>query len=220
MVQYCLSIPKTIYFNFRCLKVADALKMPIFVSYKVKLLKVKRNVIEIDSDKIQRFMIKIGFNGTDEISAKKALINMEAGKIIFKGRCAISEGCTIGVSNDGILEFGDGFTANRNFFISCNQHVAFGNDAMLGWNVVIFDANGHPIYKNGIKKEPFKSICVGKHVWICSETHILKGTVIPDNSIIAYGSLLSKELKEINSLYGGIPAKLLQSDIEWKRHSD
>lgn len=220
MIKYCLSIPKTIYFNFRCFGFSEALKTPVIVSYKVKLRGLKRNIITIDSNHISRFMIKIGFNGTEEIAPRRAIINIESGKIIFKGECAISEGCTIGVSNGGIIEFGNGFSANKNFFISCNKHVTFGDDAMLGWNVTFFDANGHPIYKDGIKKEPFKSINVGKHVWICSEAHILKGSEIPDECIIAYGSLISSKLKEENSLYGGIPGKFLQDKIDWKRYND
>ena len=101
LITYCLSIPKTIYFNFRCLNLNEAIKIPIFISYKVKFKRLKRNVIKIDSDYISTLMIKIGFNGTDEISPKRSIINMENGKIIFKGTCAISEGCTIGVSNGG-----------------------------------------------------------------------------------------------------------------------
>lgn len=124
-ITYCLSIPKTIYFNFKCLSFNEAIRIPIFISYKVELKKIKRNVIKIDSDCISTLMIKIGFNGTEEIAPKRSMINMEDGKILFKGTCAIAEGCTIGVSNGGVIEFGDNFTANKNFFISCNEHTIF-----------------------------------------------------------------------------------------------
>lgn len=217
LVTYCLSIPKTLYFNFRCFELKKAIKLPIFISYKVKLKQLGKGIIEVQNDHIKLFMIKIGFNGTEEISPKKSMINLEKGKIIFKGPCAISEGCIIGVSNGGILEFGQYFSANRNFFVSCNRSVIFGDDVMIGWNVTLFDANGHTIFKNGKKKEAFKPILIGNHVWICSESHVLKGSEIANGSIIAYGSLIYSKFTFENSLYGGTPVRLLQQEIKWKR---
>lgn len=219
-VTYGLSIPKTLYFNFRCLKFREALRLPIFISYKVRLLKLNRRVIEIDESDRSPFMVKIGFNGTDEVASRKSSINLESGKLLFKGNCVIAEGCSIGVSNGGTLEFGCGFSANKNFFISCNDHVSFGDDVMIGWNVTFFDANGHPIYKDGVLKDNTKPISIGDHVWIGSESHILKGANIPNSSIIAYGSLVSSKLKEEAAIYGGVPVQTLQNCIEWKRHND
>lgn len=220
IITYCLSLPKTIYFNFRCLNTKEAVRLPIFISYKVKLRELNRNSIIIESKNVSLFMIKIGFNGTEEICSKKSLINLENGRIIFMGNCAIAEGCIISVSNGGVIEFGSDFSANKNFFISCNNHVSFGKDAMLGWNVTFFDANGHLIYKDGKLKENTKQISVGNHVWIGSETHILKGSSIPDGSIIAYGSLVSSKFVENNAIYGGTQSQILQNGIEWKRHNN
>ena len=220
LVNYCMSLPKTVYFNIRCFGFCEGIKLPVFISYKVKFMKLKRNSIEIESEHKSRFMIRIGFNGTDEIVSKKALINLENGKIVFKGESSIAAGCAINVSSGGFIEFGKDFSANKNFFISCNNHVSFGDDAMLGWNVTFFDANGHPVYKDGKLKDNTKPICIGNHVWIGSETHVLKGANIPDGSIISYGSLVSSQLKESNSIYGGVPAQFLQNGIEWKRHNN
>lgn len=88
---------------------------------------------------------------------------------------------------------------------------------MIGWNVTLFDANGHTIFKNGKKKEAFKPILIGNHVWICSESHVLKGSEIANGSIIAYGSLIYSKFTCENSLYGGTPVRLLQQEIKWKR---
>lgn len=219
IVNYCMSLPKTVCINIRCLGLCEGIKLPVFISYKVKLMRLKRSSIEINSEYKSRFMIKIGFNGTDEIASKKALLNLENGKLIFKGGCSIAEGCVISVSNGGIIEFGRDFSANKNFFISCNNHISFGDDEMLGWNVTFFDANGHPVYREGKLKENTKPISIGNHVWIGSGAHILKGANIPDGSIVAYGSLVTSELKEPDSIYGGVPAQFLQNGIKWKRHN-
>nr|WP_317333832.1 hypothetical protein [uncultured Romboutsia sp.] len=53
-----MSIPKTIYFNFKYLKFKDAIKLIIIISNRVFLEKTKGNVI-IEST-IKTGMIKIG----------------------------------------------------------------------------------------------------------------------------------------------------------------
>ena len=191
--------------------------MPILVCYNVKLKNLKRDVIKINSSETKRFQIRIGFGGTYEISSKKSLINLENGKMIFNGTSVFASGCTLSVSNGGTIEFGEGFAANKNFVVSCNEHLVFGDDVMLGWNITVFDANGHSVYKNGIEQRNTKPIIIGSHVWIGSETHILKGAVVPSNSIISYGSLVVSKFTEENCIYGGTPAILLDRKTSWSR---
>jgi acetyltransferase-like isoleucine patch superfamily enzyme len=216
-LNYAISVPKTIYFNFMCFEFRKAVHLPVFVAWNVKCRKLKKGSIEIPEN-AQTFSIQIGFNGVEAIESGKSIFNLDSGTIIFRGNCAIASGCRIGVSNNGIIDFGDGFSANKNFFISCNKHIIFGKDAMFGWNVSFFDANGHPVYVNGEIKENTRKIEVGDHVWIGSECHVLKGTVIPCNSIIAYGSVVTTKLYEPNCVYGGNPVKKIQENINWKRH--
>ena len=56
-----LSLPKSMMVCFTCLPFREAVKLPILVSYKTKILCLKKNSIRIDSPK--RFGVKIGFGG-------------------------------------------------------------------------------------------------------------------------------------------------------------
>lgn len=58
-----LSIPKSIYVNFKVLNVREALKLPVLISYDTRI-QLKRGSLKIDN--IQRFGIKIGFEGWKE----------------------------------------------------------------------------------------------------------------------------------------------------------
>lgn len=217
VVKYLLSIPKTIYFNFRTLPVKHAIKLPIFISYSTKLLHLRRGCILLD-ESIQNklFSVAIGFNGTEVVSPQKSMISLKHGNIVFKGKCHIGEGCVIDIDG-GVLTFGKRFSANRNFWISCNDSITFGDEAMIGWNTKFFDATGHKVYKGGVEKDSYKPIVIGHHVWIGSESHILKGATIPNNSIVAYGSVVTKRFERSNSIYGGSAASLIQSDISWNK---
>ena len=51
----------------------------------------------------------------------------------------------------------------------------------------------------------------GKRVWIGSGDIILPGVNIGDNSVIAAGSVVTKDVPE-NCLYGGNPAKFIKKN--------
>ena len=70
-----ISLPKTIYFNFKYLPVRQAIKLPIFVSYNTFLGKTKGN-IKINSC-ITTSMINIGF-GEVGIFDRKRCRTMES----------------------------------------------------------------------------------------------------------------------------------------------
>ena len=54
-----------------------------------------------------------------------------------------------------------------------------------------------------------KPIHIGKKVWIGSGAIVLPGVNIGDNSVIAAGSVVTKDVPE-NSVFGGNPAKLIK----------
>lgn len=216
VITYIASVPQTIYFNLRTLPLRQALKIPFFVSYKVKILEARKGIVCIPDDVlIKPLMIRIGFNGTEEITPNKAKINFRDGRVIFRGKCSLGEGCVVGVTNQGVLEFGNNFSANKNVFISCNHNIVFGNDVMCGWNCLFFDAQGHIVYQNNVMKPPYKPIHIGDHVWLCAECHVLKGSSVAAGSIVAYRSLVTGQFHEGNILIGGSPAVKMQENISW-----
>lgn len=218
VLRFLLSIPKTLYFNFLVLEFKEAIRLPFFISYDIRIKCQKKDSrVCITSDALQCFMIKIGTIGSEEISTKHSLINLEKGTLEFKGFCSIAKGCTIGVSNGGHLVFGNRFSANRNFVISCNSDITFGEDVLLGWNTFFFDANGHKITIDGVESNPYSPIHIGNHVWICSEVQFLKGSEIPDGCVVAYGTLVTKKFNRCNSLIGGSVSKEIKNNVKWEK---
>ena len=218
-IKYLFSIPKTLYFNLRVLPFRQAIRFPFFVAWNVRLLNLKRGVVRFEDTRLSPLMVALGFNGVEEISPKRSLINIRKGTLVFRGKCNIAEGCVIGVSG-GTLVFGNKFSANKNFVVSCNKEITFGDDCMLGWNVFVFDATGHVVFKDGIQKESFKPIHIGNHVWLCAEVHVMKGSHIADGSIVGYRSLVTSKFTEQNILIAGNPAQFVQSNVKWGNFKD
>lgn len=55
-----------------------------------------------------------------------------------------------------------------------------------------------------------KPIKIGKRVWIGAHATILSGVTVGDNSIIAAGAVVTKDVPA-NSVVGGVPAKVIKT---------
>ena len=215
-MRYIRDFPKSVYFNYRCLSKAQARKLPIHVKWNTKLGILEKNSIIINSEKIERSMITLGYRGGQFISADKSYFSIsDGGKVIFNGICNFGEGFNIAVEG-GTVSFGGNFYANRNLQIECQKEITFGNDVLLGWNVKLRDTDGHSVIHNGTVNPYVGEITVGSHVWIASDTTVLKNSKISTGSVIACNSTVCglKSDKE-NLLIGGTPAKVIKENVEW-----
>ena len=56
---------------------------------------------------------------------------------------------------------------------------------------------------------------IGNHVWIGKDVKINKSTKISDDSIIGWGSIVTKKFNEPNVVLAGNPAKIVKRAINW-----
>ena len=209
-LKYLRDFPKSVYFNYRCLPLKQAKKLPVRVRYDTKFGILDKNSVSINGT-CKRSMITLGYRGGQFVSANRGYIGISGGKIIFNGTCNFGEGFGIAVEG-GTLIFGDDFYTNRNFMAECQKKIEFGNDVLLGWNVSIRDTDGHSV--NG---KPFKSeITIKNHVWIASGVTVLKGSFITEDSVIACNSTVcGLQMQENKCLIAGTPAKIIKTNVEW-----
>lgn len=211
---YLRSLPKTIYFNLRCFPFKTAKRLPVLIGYDVQLGELHRNMIKIDAP-LKPFMIKFGVGGVAGIAANRSQLWLQEGSVTFNGKANFGKGCSL--RNNGELVFGCNFSAGKNSFISCAKQIVFGDDTWIGWNCAVRDSDGHTVLFNGKPQESFKPVYIGKHVWMGAECHVLKGVTIPDNSIVAYRSLVVSSFDKKGILIGGSPAKLIRESVDWER---
>ena len=218
LLQIILSIPKTLYFNFRCFNFKIAIRFPVFIAYNVKILEIYKNCVEIIGKK-KISMIKIGIGGTPSITSNKSIIylnNKMGGKIIFRGNAKFSEGISI-YNNGGILEIGSNFSCNKNCSFSSDKNIKIGNDCLFGWNVTIRDSDGHKLFSNNKVKNGCEKITIGNHNWICANVSILKNNTTGDDCVISYNSCLVNIKAENNELIAGYPAVITKKNINWEK---
>lgn len=94
------SLPKSIIFNFCCLPIKQAIKIPVLVSYRCKIYCLYRGCIEIRANDIHFGMFKIGFGGTygiQPISHTSIFEVSKSGRIIINGNVNFAESCSLRV---------------------------------------------------------------------------------------------------------------------------
>ena len=189
--------------------------MPILVSSNV-LLYVTRGDIEISSN-VETGMIRIGYGNVDIFDKKRSKsIWKNRGKIIFKGKAHLGHGTRISCELNSQLIFGDNFNISAETSIVCSKKIEFDDNCLLSWGCLIIDTDYHKIYddQDHIINEP-RPIKIGKKVWIGSRSTILKGTLIPENTIIGSNSLVAKQITK-SGVYVGNPVKLVKENIRWE----
>lgn len=107
------------------------------------------------------------------------------------------------------IHVGNNFYAGYNCTILDLAEVRIGDDCMIAPNVGIYTA-GHSIEPKDRNKSGYAiPIKIGNRVWIGGSCVVLPGVTIGDNSIVAAGSVVTKDVPA-NSIVAGNPAKILK----------
>lgn len=140
-------------------------------------------------------------------------LSMQDGaRLIVNGNFSVLSGASISIQKGAKLELGSGYI-NNDAKIACHSNITIGEDVAISENVVIRDSDNHKLlYEGYIETQP---ISIGNHVWIGIGVTILKGVTIGDGAVIAAGAVVTKDVPA-NTLVGGVPAKVIRENIEWK----
>ena len=133
-------------------------------------------------------------------------------ELIVKDKFSIFSGARIVVNDNSLLEFGSGYI-NHNVSINCSCSIKIGYNVAISENVVIRDSDNHNL-KSDKKHSKTQPIVIGDKVWVGMNVIILKGVTIGNNSVIAAGSLVNKDVPA-NCIVGGVPAMVLKTNISW-----
>ena len=141
---------------------------------------------------------RISFSLIPKISAGVKFCIKKNSKIILGKSCRIRRNTSFYCYDGGKIEIGNNTFINEGCIISSREGITIGDNCNLGNNISIYD-NDHD-YKNDINSYTTKKVDIGNNVWIGANVTILKGVKIGDNSVIAAGSVVTKNV-ERNSLF-------------------
>ena len=174
--------------------------------------------------------LSVKFKGSNSvIELHEPCIKFRASSIVCGDNCKISFGSkgvvrkleifATGANSECYI--GKDFCCTENCSIVLNMEsdkkVVIGDNCMFGSNILIRTSDGHSIIdkETGKTLNLGKNIKIGNHCWLATNVTVLKGVQIADNSIIGYGSILTKDCDKPNSVYVGNPAKMVKTNIDW-----
>lgn len=205
---------RTIYFNFRSMPISLALKLPVLI-YTHTEFQTLSGRVEIIGD-VRHGMVRIG-KREDRGTGVTTIRNH--GVIRFRDGVTIMQGCDIYVGAEGCLEIGKGVRLRENVFLYVSKYVSIGDFCGIAYQTTISDDDFHFVIdsSSGIVADSKAPIVIGNRNWIGSRTVIKKGTITPDNTIVASSySLLDRDYRNSvpeYSVIGGVPARLLRKDL-------
>lgn len=142
-----------------------------------------------------------------------------------------AKGKSLGIFSPFYCEYGVNIHVGKDCFV--NYHCTFldvapitlGDGVLIGANVTLATPN-HPFlaeerlpaeYPDGHHNLEFASpITIKDGCWICSSVTICGGVTIGENSIIAAGAVVNRDIPP-NSIAAGIPAKVIRKIDEHDR---
>ena len=181
-----------------------------------------KEIIRVDNSKI--------------IPYKNAVINIEIGARIYiangdveigcslrenavwgsNGGCKVSYGSTIEILKGALLD-SKYFTVNSNSILIAAKKISLGQDVMIARNVVIYDSDFHEIYYEGIKGNRSKDVIIGEHVWIGTNSMILKGVNLKKGCVVAANTIVTENVESENLIGIKSEIKCINNQIQWKR---
>lgn len=141
------------------------------------------------------------------------LVLRKHGQLQVSGNFKIFSGAKIFINQDAMLTLGSGYI-NNYFTLHCFGKITIGEDVAIADNVTIRDSDNHVIASSP-NYQMTKPVTVGNHVWIGMNATILKGVNIGDGSIVAAGSIVTRDIPA-RCLAAGVPARVIKENVTWE----
>lgn len=167
-------------------------------------VKGDHNIIEIQKSVLNNVTIYIrGNNNRISIDDNCIINNSVLWVENDKNQIEIARNTTVEGAHLGVAENEKKIILNENCMLSSGIYITTTDSHS------ILDENGQRINYGG-------NVVVEKNVWIGRNVTILKNVNIGEYAIVGANALVVKDL-ENNSLYVGVPAKKVRSNISWIR---
>ena len=204
---------KKIYY----LKALDIWKTFVKGNYKKSIYLFKPVCAYIDKkSKIQiKGKLLFGQRQSEKLINKTTsyLTVLENGKLNVEESFTVNSGSRVYVAKNAKLSIGSGYI-NYDSKIYCFNQITIGKGVAISEGVIIRDSDNHEI--DGNTKGMSAPIVIGDNVWIGMNAIILKGVKIGNGAIIAAGAVVNKDVPA-NTLYGGVPARMMKENISWRK---
>ena len=212
-----------------------------FLGLKLKSRKIRNNKIFIVDKKGKKhrvpfvFGLKVEFAGENStVILHSPVIKFKKSRMFLRSNCTVEIGASkkeaneltvLAFDNNLSLKIGNNFSCTKDcqFFFSKERgkKITVGNDCMFASHIKIRSSDGHTITDRttGEILNYGEDVIIKDNVWLAMNTTVLKGVTIEEGCVVGTGSLVTKSCDEPHSIYAGVPARKIKSNINWSRDS-
>ena len=193
----------------------------IYRRLRPTIIKGNNNAVSIKS-KRHCFYVRIyGDNNSIDIGENSRLkytqITMmgDNNHIIAEDGSKLDGPCKITLEGNSTLYIGRNSGIRGVTFVAKDANITVGRNCMFSYDVIVRNNDSHKVLDaDGNITNGAQDIVVGDHVWLCERSTILKGVTIGENSILAFGAVVTKDCPP-NSVMAGNPARVVKQNITW-----
>lgn len=171
------------------------------------LLVRRRTKVSCDNSTRVRWTALLNTRGGTITIGKQSILNCRIAFDSLEGRVNIGSRCYIGAS-----------------LLVCHSAITIEDDSIISWGVTIVDHDSHSLVWNERETDvidwhrnrknwnhvKIRPVHIEEKVWIGFGVSVLKGVRIGANSVVAAGSVVTKDVPPY-SLVAGNPARIVRS---------
>ena len=140
--------------------------------------------------------------------------------VVLKAKSYVS-GAELWVENNNcMLSIGERTFVGHYSHLACTEDgskLEVGSDGMISSYVQVRTGDSHSIVDmEGNRINKAQRVVIGDHCWIGEGAKVLKGVTLEGDVIVSTGAIVTKSFGK-NVLVGGIPAKVLKENVNWKQ---
>lgn len=128
----------------------------------------------------------------------------------INGRIAIT--FAVRYSDSPVLDVGDGSSIGHNASFVVGKRISIGKDCLIGNDVIVFDAPGHPTWAPlrrvgaAAPPEAVKPVTISDNVWIGQRVIICPGVTVGEGAVVSAGSVVMLDVAPY-TIVAGNPAR-------------
>lgn len=208
-----ISLLLYIYYNYFSKNIVRTGKAKI-IPYKNVILDLHKTAkIYVNGDKD----LEIGINKLKK-SRAETRVRMDRDAVWHANHGAgLFYGTTLEIKENAVFESGY-FTANTGSVIIVDSEIKFGEDVMLGRNILVYDSDFHQILnKEGECVNLPKKVEIEDHVWLTNNITVLKGVTIGQGSIVAGYTQVNSCMPRDTLISAMSKGQAIKTPVNWSR---
>ncbi len=213
----------TLYLCLRCLSLAQAWRLPIWVYGRPRLTCLSGRV-RFEGCAVRSGMVRINESDIRREAPSAMTSQTELilrGEVILRGGGVVGTGNAIKVLLGARLELGEDFLIMDRCVIGVSKSVRIGARLVMAHAAQLMDSSYHYVARldTGAIPRCIAPVTLGDDCWLCNGSTVSAGSALPDYAILASQSLLTADYStdEAHGLYAGMPATRRRGDVAFVR---